>query len=98
MGLLKCLELFLVLAILLPSFIQCVVIDKTVENRAIELVKQLIQDLEEDSSVPPRVLNVSANNLVKMMMLQCGHHRYNRAQNNTNSITTNLSYTISAHG
>lgn len=39
--------------------VQCVVVEKSEEERAIALIKQLIQDLEQDRSNPPRVINVT---------------------------------------
>ena len=39
--------------------VQSVVVEKSEEERAIALIKQLIQDLEQDRSNPPRVINVT---------------------------------------
>ena len=39
--------------------VQSVFVQKSEEERAIALIKQLIQDLEQDRSNPPRVINVT---------------------------------------
>ena len=38
---------------------QDIIVQQVDEDRAVDVIKQMIQDLEQDTSVPPKVLNVS---------------------------------------
>ena len=60
-------KLFLVIGFALLCA-QAVVVQKSEEERAIALVKQLIQNLEQDRSNPPRVINVSRSSLWSNVM------------------------------
>ena len=50
--------------VLLTGQVHSVVVSKADEDRAIARIQQLIQNLEQDRSNPPRVINVSKQHVI----------------------------------
>ena len=69
------LQVTMILAIflvLLSGHVHSVVVNKADEDRAIAMVNQMIQRLEQDRSNPPRVINVSRHHILISSVVQLG--------------------------